>query len=388
MKESGPKKIGGFEVESELGQGGMGIVLLGRQVSLGRPAVLKKLHRDLADSAEINERFEREARTAAALHHPNVVAVYDRFSWRGHTYIAQEYVEGLDLRTALERVPHIPARIAALITLEVARGLEAIHFHGTVHRDLKPANILLGRNGEVKIADFGIALERSGSALTKPGIAIGTPAYMSPEQMRGERVDERGDLFSLAVVLYEMLSGNLPYAGSSDADTEALLSRVEREHYEPLRKIARRTPRYLSRIVGTCLHARACQRFETARVLRRLLERNLGCRSPADVASEIAEWLSEAGLIERSPDQTEIRPYQQRPPGVLSRAAALGAVAFVLGSVLWIGEQQTGASIEPAEPAIDEMSNNSLSSLEPEVPVDLAPKLETQEVSEASRKSF
>ena len=170
------KNLGSYTVEGEIGSGGMGEVLLARQTSLDRPAVLKKIRRDLCELPELAERLQREARTAAAIHHPNVVAVYDCFSVRGSQYIAQEFVDGCDLRTVLDRCGALPWRIAGLIALEVARGLEEIHNFGTVHRDLKPQNILIGRRGEVKIADFGLALEATGSALTLPGVVIGSPS--------------------------------------------------------------------------------------------------------------------------------------------------------------------------------------------------------------------
>ena len=212
------KTLGNFVIERELGQGGMGVVFLARQSSLDRPAVLKRLRRDLTATANLVARFQREARAAAAVHHQNVVAVYDCFCWRGEHYIAQEFVDGVDLRSALLRTNRLPPRIAGLIALEVVRGLEAIHARSMVHRDLKPANILLGRDGEVKIADFGIAFEPTGKGLTQPGTMLGTPPYMPPEQMLGERVDPRGDLFSLGVVLYEILAGTLPYTEPEEDD--------------------------------------------------------------------------------------------------------------------------------------------------------------------------
>ncbi|MBW2294314.1 MAG: serine/threonine protein kinase [Deltaproteobacteria bacterium] len=187
------KTLGNYIVEGELGSGGMGVVLLARQESLDRPAVLKKIRPELREDAELAERFRREARTAAAIHHPNVVAVYDRFAWRGNEYIAQEFVDGADLSSVLKCCGPLPPRIASMIVLEVVRGLEEIHTQGTVHRDLKPQNIIVGRKGEVKIADFGLALDAHSPGLTQPGVMLGSPPYMPPEQMLGERVDARTD---------------------------------------------------------------------------------------------------------------------------------------------------------------------------------------------------
>ncbi len=237
------RKVGSFEVEHELGQGGMGVVSLGWQPALERRVVLKTLRRDLTDDPNQEERFRREAQAAAGVHHQNVVAVYDCFAWRGERYIAQEYVAGEDLSTVLQSLHRIKPRIAALIALEIARGLEEIHQHGIVHRDLKPSNILLGKRGEAKIADFGIALDRTGPALTQTGQAIGTPQYMSPEQLLGERADARSDLFSFAAVVYEMLATQPPFAATDPDKDEALVRRIEAGRYRSPRKLAPDTPR-------------------------------------------------------------------------------------------------------------------------------------------------
>ncbi len=310
------RTLGNFVVESELASGGMGSVWLARQTSLDRPAVLKRIRRDLADFPELAERFEREARAAARIHHHNVVAVYDTFGWRSDRFIAQEFVDGLDLASALERSGALPWRIAALIALEAARGLEEIHAHGTVHRDLKPANILLGRRGEVKIADFGLALEADGSPLTEPGVAIGSPAYMPPEQMRGERVDARGDLFALGVILYEMIAGAPPYPQprrdtSEDADPartdESLLARMQKERYPRLRKRSPGSPRRLRRLVGRSLRARPQARPASSRAVRQRLEALLGAPSPADARTELASWLWARSIFERREDETLVQ---------------------------------------------------------------------------------
>ena len=322
------KTLGNFIVEREIGRGGMGVVLLARQQSLDRPAVLKQVRRDLDSMPDLQERFEREARAAASVHHQNVVAVYDLFRWRGSQYIAQEYVDGVDLSSALSRTGRLPWRIAALIALALARGLEEIHAHGTVHRDLKPANILLGRRGQVKIADFGLALDATGSNLTQPGVMIGSPPYMPPEQMLGERVDARCDLFSLGVVLYEMLAGALPYPEPEGEETDSLLGRMQRERYLRLRKLAPDAPRFLARLVRRCLRAKARQRLSSTTQLRRALEKRLASTSPVDLQAELASWLWERQVFEQRANETVLLlPTPAAPPPEPSRRWILGAVA-------------------------------------------------------------
>jgi serine/threonine-protein kinase len=308
MAAPGARTIGGYAVEGEIGGGGMGVVLLGRQLSLDRPAVLKKLRRELSALPDVAERFEREARAAGAVHHPNVVAVYDCFSFRSETYIALEHVDGLDLRAVLQRVERLPPRIAGLIALEVARGLEAVHERGTVHRDLKPANILIGRSGEVKLTDFGVALEPTSPALTRTGVVLGTPQYMSPEQLMGERLEPRSDLFSYGSVLYEMLTGCKPFAlGDEEDDAEALLTRMRKERYVAPEKRAPGLPRGLGRLVRRLLRAAPRQRVPSASALRRELERQLRPPPPVELRRELASWLWDRGVFETRQGETVVK---------------------------------------------------------------------------------
>jgi serine/threonine-protein kinase len=346
------RTLGNFVVEAEIGSGGMGVVLLARQISLDRPAVLKRIRRDLSDFPELTERFEREARAAAQIHHQNVVAVYDHFSWRSDQYIAQEYIDGVDLAAVIERASPLPHRIASLIALEVSRGLEEIHAGGTVHRDVKPANILLGRRGEVKIADFGLALEATGSSLTAPGMMIGSPTYMPPEQMLGERVDARCDLFSLGVILYEMLAGRPPFqqaipddaAETADIqrETDSLLSRMQKERYARVRRAARGTPRALARLIKRCLRARPRNRISTTMLLRQRLEEGLGWPSPADTRSELASWLWDQQLFERRDNETVVRVAAPIEPDGSSLSKwvlpilAISLAGLAAASIMWV----------------------------------------------------
>jgi serine/threonine protein kinase len=331
MAVSGSRTIGSFAIERELGAGGMGLVLLGRHTALDRLAVLKRLRPELCVSEELVERFAREARAAAAVHHQNVVAVYDWIGLRGEHYIAQEYVDGVDLGAALVQVGRFPWRVAALIALELTRGLEAIHARGTVHRDLKPANVLLGRAGEVKIADFGIAIEATSDGLTRPGTTLGTPPYMAPEQLLGERVDARSDLFALGVVLYEMLAGTPPHR---EGEMQALLTRLQRERYEPIRKVASDVPRWLARLVRGLLRGKARARPASAQRVRQTLERRLDA-FPAEAKLELASWLWGEGIFQPREGDTVVLPSES--PGLgphrWRRTLLAGSVACLLATV-------------------------------------------------------
>jgi serine/threonine protein kinase len=321
----------------------MGIVVLARQQSLDRPAVLKRIHSELASHPELEARFEREAIAAGKLHHPNVVSVYDRFQHRGAQYLATEYVDGLDLSEILKGGSRLPWRIAATLTLEVARGLEAIHAEGTLHRDLKPQNLLVGRRGEVKITDFGLALDATGSALTQPGIAVGTPPYMPPEQLRGERVDPRADLFALGCVLYEMLSGHTPFAitddGAESVDPSAgksLLARIESGRYARVRKGRREIPRALAKLVRRCLAPRVRRRIGSATEIRRKLEALLDRPPRAECQSTLASYLWERHVFEPRETETVVmvaREATLRPFRPLRLAAAIGILAVSLLSL-------------------------------------------------------
>jgi serine/threonine-protein kinase len=330
------RRIAGYEVEDELAQGGMGVVYLAQQPSLERRVVLKTLRRDLAEDPTCEERFTREAQAAARVHHPNVVVVYDCFSWRNERFIAQEHVDGKDLASVLDEVKLFEPRVAALVALELARGLEEIHAHGIVHRDLKPANVLLGRGGEAKIADFGIALDARGAHLTQTGQSMGTPLYMSPEQLRGARVDARCDQFSFGVVLYEMLTGKRPYESESAA--EGLVERIEAGRAAPVRKLAPKTPRALARLVERCLRAKSKRRFDTTTELRRALERIAGSPPAADCREAIAAWLWERKVFKPAKGETRRAPRARSArSGSWGRRLALPVLAAGLAAAAAFG---------------------------------------------------
>jgi serine/threonine-protein kinase len=341
------RRVAGFAVEAELGAGGMGQVVLARQESLDRPAVLKRIHPQLGTDEELEARFTREAMAAARLHHPNVVSVYDLFRYRGAQYIATEYVDGIDLAGILASERRLPWRIAATIALGLARGLEAIHATGTLHRDVKPQNVLIGRRGEVKITDFGLALDPSGEALTRPGIAVGTPPYMAPEQLRGERVDPRADLFALGCVVYEMLVGHPPYRSPSEEENGSLLARVESGRYPRLRAGTRGIPRRLARVVRRCLKPKAPRRMASAAELRRELEAVLGRVAASDGAERLAAFLWERHVFEPNENETVVRVAVGHTPDWRARVrvgvAAAALVVAALGLALSLNDPVAAA---------------------------------------------
>src|SRR5712692_2661342 len=219
-------RLGPYEITGPLGAGGIGEVYRARDPRLSREVAIKVLPSALSKDPERLKRFEQEARAAGSLNHPSITAVYDIGSHEGSLYVVSELLEGETLRGRLASGP-LPPRKAVDYAIQIARGLAAAHEKGIVHRDLKPENLFVLTDGRVKILDFGLAKliqpETSGRALTEmptatagtePGVVLGTLGYMSPEQVRGQAVDSRSDIFSFGAVFYEMLSGKRAFAGA------------------------------------------------------------------------------------------------------------------------------------------------------------------------------
>ena len=283
-------RLGPCEIIAPLGAGGMGEVYRARDTSLGREVAVKILPASYSGDPDRLRRFTQEAQAAAALNHPNILAIYSIGQEGELTYIVSELLEGDTLRERLRGGP-LPVRKALDYALQVAHGLAAAHDKGIVHRDLKPENIFVTGEGRVKILDFGLAkLTRPDekpsaehatmSAATEAGKVLGTVGYMSPEQVRGKPVDARSDLFSFGVILYEMLAGQRAFPGESSAD---ILSAILREEPAELAASNRAIPPALQRIVRHCLEKNPQERFQSARDLAFQL---------ADVSSPSASGIS------------------------------------------------------------------------------------------------
>ena len=252
-----------YAFERELGRGGMATVYLARDLRHDRPVALKLLHPELAANLG-DDRFQQEIKLAARLQHPHILTVYDSGESDGRLWFTMPYVEGESLRSRLARERQLPLEDALRIAREAAQALQYAHDHGVVHRDIKPENLLLTRDGNTLVADFGIARALGGAAesrLTETGLAVGTPAYMSPEQAAGDRgVDARTDVYSLGAVLYEMLAGEPPYTG---ATTQAILVKRFTEPAPSLRAVRSSVPESVDQAIRKALAPVPADRFST-----------------------------------------------------------------------------------------------------------------------------
>lgn len=215
MKE----KIGNYQITSVLSSGGMATIYLGRHSELGRQVVIKQLHPHLASDQGFVKRFEREAKLLGRLHHENIVDVTDYFELEGSYYIILEYIDGCSLKELLDQQHKLPFLLAVYVVGQIAQGLWHAHQNQIIHRDIKPANIMLTKGGSVKITDFGLAYAQEALGITDPGTFVGTPAYLAPEQIKGQSADAQSDIYALGVMFYEMLSGGNPFAGQTHSET-------------------------------------------------------------------------------------------------------------------------------------------------------------------------
>jgi len=275
------RRIRQYVVEAHLGGGGMGVVYRARDTKLRRHVALKFLPPHRSAHPEANERFMREARAASALDHPRIGTIHEiAETEEGQIFIAMAYYAGQTLKAKITREGPLPVEEAIGHAIQIAEGLARAHEAGIIHRDVKPANVMVTNRGRVKLVDFGLAratgqpaLPRTGqgptavvdqSQLTRTGQALGTAAYMSPEQARGETVDARTDLWSLGAVLYEMLTGRRPFRRSRP---EAVIDAILNEEPKPVSSLQPEVPSVLASVIERCLQKDSNERYATAAAL-------------------------------------------------------------------------------------------------------------------------
>jgi serine/threonine-protein kinase len=317
---------GRYELEELVGTGGMSSVFRARDRLLERRVALKVLHEHYTDDEGYVERFRREARVVAQLSHPNIVTVIDRGEDEGRQFIVFELVEGRTLKDLLEEEGRLPVRPALEIALQVARGLAFAHEHGLVHRDVKPQNVILNGDGRAKVTDFGIARSRDIQGVTQTGMVLGTSNYVAPEQAQGGKVDRATDVYSLGVVLFELLTGEVPFLG------ESFVAVAMRHVNEPAPSVRERRPDVPARV---------------ARAVDRALEKDPAARFPTmdAFAAELEACLAALGeepdedvtLVRREPilpatHRRRVLPFALVGLGVALLAAVVAVVVSSHGS--------------------------------------------------------
>jgi serine/threonine-protein kinase len=333
-----PAKIGKYEIVREIGKGAMGLVYEGRDPHIGRKVAIKTIRFDsLSDHAsqtEMQKRFMREAQSAGNLHHPQIVTIYEVGEDQGLLYIAMEYIEGQSLAQLLSaKVKFIPEDAAALVG-QVAEALDYAHRRSVIHRDVKPANILVDADGRPRLVDFGIA-HLPTSTITHTGMAMGTPSYMAPEQIAGQKVDGRADVFSLGVILYELLTLEKPFPGDN---MTTIIYKIVHENPRPPRELNHNLPEKLAAVVEKALAKNPAARFQTAGEFVQALSEFAAAKQAEDANRTVV-------FRPGAPPPAASKP-RKLPVPVIGAAAALVVVA---AAAVFLLTRKGGDS--PPEPA-------------------------------------
>ncbi|HEU0031727.1 MAG TPA: serine/threonine-protein kinase [Kofleriaceae bacterium] len=339
------ERIGNCRIVEEVASGGMAVVYRAVQDPLGRTVAIKALKSSVAHEENVVTRFEREAKSLAMLQHENIIHVYDFHEERGALFIVMEYVQGIDLYDLLEKCGRLPYDVAAIIAMQVARALDYVHYRGIVHRDIKPANVMLSRAGGVKVMDFGIARDTSFGDLTEAGTGIGTPAYMSPEQVLGDKLDARSDIFSLGVVLYQMVTGKKPFV---EDEKRSAMHKIRLEKHLSARKLNPEIPRELERIIDKCLEKQPRDRWRSAQHMVMALERFLAKHVEMNHHARLVLFLRAQNVITQleaeeylnasalGGDKTALPNMQARHAvrsGIVAHAITTGVLALIIGLI-------------------------------------------------------
>jgi serine/threonine-protein kinase len=332
--------LGPYRVFGEIGSGGMSTIYRGEQASLDRPVAIKELRAPLAADEEMALRFEREAKASAALSHQNIVQIFDFIRKGGNAYIVMEFVDGVDLSSVLRTVGRVPLHLALPVAYQVCLALEHAHRRGLVHRDVKPSNVMISIEGRIKLMDFGIAHNRS-ETLTQPGAFLGTPAYMSPEQVMGGAVGPASDVFSFGILLYELLAGRRPFV---EDQAGSVGQKIAGGRYPDPRSAVPALPRGVARLLRRCLQTKPEHRYRDATGLRFALEALLSKRDLTGARESIVRFLAERGIFDPR-TVMELLPKAPVAPRVWRGAAvAFKLTATSLIAAQWLSAATLGAA--------------------------------------------
>src|SRR5579859_5449996 len=307
--------IGRYEILEEIGRGAMGVVFKGRDPLIGRAVAVKTITTGVDQSADLLERFYREARAAGSLQHPNIVTIYELAESGGAPFIAMEHLEGESLEKIIARKPALPLATKLGYIVQTCRALDYAHRHGVIHRDVKPANIVVTRDEIVKVVDFGIA--RLGHASnTQTGMLLGTLAYMSPEQIRGQHFDARSDVWAMGIVLYELITYQRPFTGENHA---ALLLSILQNEPPPIWRVFPECPVALERIIAKCLRKDEKERYSSMESLLKDVE-NLHFSLTAKGSKSLTQTPAAKASVQPAP--TVLLASNPIIPGVLPTSAS------------------------------------------------------------------
>jgi eukaryotic-like serine/threonine-protein kinase len=355
-----------YSIVSALGGGGMAKVYLAHDEILDRDVALKVLREQFAEDEEFVERFKREAQSAAALSHPNIVQVYDRGkAGDGASYIAMEYVPGGTLKEHISWSGLLDPEAAVSLALQIAEALSAAHERGIVHRDIKPQNVLVTATGDVKVADFGIARAASAATISQRSVVLGTASYMSPEQAMGKPATPRSDLYSLGVLLYEMLTGELPYTAENPV---AVSMKHVGEPVRPPRELNPEIPEELDVLVTKLLAKDPEARYESAAELAEDLRRLRGGLPPIIAREDAgATRVASQATAPVPPAAARVRDRRRMPRALAAILALLALIGggWALSQGLWdslLGEpgQPSGVEVPDVEGLTEEQARQRL----------------------------
>jgi serine/threonine-protein kinase len=359
---------GTYRIERKLGEGGMGAVFKALDVNLERPVALKVIRPDLGSSKDFVQRFKREGRAAAKFKHPNSVEVYALGEEQGLLWMALEFVNGRELREVIRENGSVPADRTVAIAQQILSALHKAHEQGIIHRDLKPQNIMVsleagpgGAGGTefphsavetVKILDFGIAKMKEGDqggVKTEAGTIMGTVAYMSPEQAKGEPVDGRSDLYAVGIILYQMLTGEVPFQSKSQMD---LLNKQINQPAPPLRTKRPDVPEALERVILKALEKAPANRFPDARAFARALDESRGAFE-ATVVSR-----GETGKLDSSHESRTHAPTSTPPPTSSGRPDT--ALAYEAGATARVYASLVGRTLDDKYEVISKLGEGGM----------------------------